>query len=423
MENHTHTMVQVTIDGLQVAVPATSTVLEAAHLAGIAIPTLCYLKEINQIGSCRICLVEIENKQGLHPSCIYPVSEGMVVKTNTSEIRETRKTVLELILSDHPQKCLSCQRNDSCELQALTKQLGLETQPHKDSMRFSGETSAYSLDLSSPAIERLSDKCIKCRRCVSVCNDIQHISALGVNERGFNSTIAPAFGRNLNEVDCIACGQCINVCPVGALREKDAIEAVWQAIADPEIHVLIQVAPSVRATLGEEFGLTPGTPVGKHIPATLRRLGFDKVFDTSFTADLTIMEEGFEFIDRLQNGGTLPMITSCSPGWVKYCEHHYPELLGNLSTAKSPQQMFGTLAKTYYAETNGIDPNTIYSVSVMPCTAKKHERQRPDHSYFNNTENPGFDVDAVLTVRELARMIKQAGIEFLRQPEQDYDAP
>lgn len=405
-------MVNITIDGQEVQVAEGSTVLEAAQLAGIHIPTLCYLKDINKIGACRVCLVEIEKTRGLQPSCIYPVSEGMKVKTNTPLIREARKAVVELILSNHPMECLTCSRSTNCELQALAKKLGI-----KD-IRFQGENTDFEPDLSSPSIERIPNKCILCRRCVAVCGQVQEVGILGVTDRGFQSIVAPPFHRKLDEVNCALCGQCINVCPVGALREKDHIQAVWKAINDPQKHVVVQTAPAVRAALGEEFGLPVGTTVTKKMVAALRRLGFDAVFDTDFTADLTIMEEGNELLARIKEGGKIPLITSCSPGWVKYCEHHYPEFLDNLSTAKSPQQMFGALAKTYYAEKAGINPEDIYSVSIMPCTAKKFECGRPEMA------DSGYaDVDAVLTTRELAGMIKEAGIDFLALPDEDYDDP
>lgn len=405
-------MVTIIIDGQEVRVPAGSTVLEAAQLAGIDIPTLCHLKEINKIGACRVCLVEVENARGLQASCVYPVSEGLKVKTNTSEIREARKAVVELILSNHPLECLTCNRNTNCELQALAQKLGIRD------IRFQGENTEFPVDDSSPAIARIPDKCVLCRRCVAVCNQVQGVGILGPNERGFATIVAPPFQRELDDVNCVLCGQCVNVCPVGALKEKDHIQRVWEAIQDPKKTVVVQTAPAVRAALGEEFGLPIGTSVTKKMVAALRRLGFDKVFDTDFTADLTIIEEGNELLERLKKGGKLPLITSCSPGWVKYCEHHYPEFLDNLSTAKSPQQMFGALAKTYFPEKIGIDPAKIYSVSVMPCTAKKFERQRPE------MQDSGFwDVDAVLTTRELANMIKEAGIDFLNLPAEEYDEP
>jgi len=405
-------MINLTIDGQDVRVPEGSTVLEAARKAGIDIPTLCYLKDINKIGACRVCLVEIEKTRGLQPSCSYPVAEGMKVKTNTPLIREARKAVVELILSNHPMECLTCSRNTNCELQALAKQLGIKE------IRFQGENTSFPLDLSSAAVERDPNKCILCRRCVSVCNQVQGIGILGATDRGFNSIVAPPFHRPLAEVNCVLCGQCINVCPVGALKEKSHVRKVWDAIADPDKIVVIQTAPAVRAALGEEFGYPVGTIVTKKMIAAIRRLGVDRVFDTDFTADLTIMEEGSELVQRIREGGTLPLITSCSPGWVKYCEHHFPEFLDNMSTAKSPQQMFGALVKTYGAKQYGYDPAKIFSVSVMPCTAKKFECERPEMNSSGYT-----DVDAVLTTRELATMIKEAGIDFKALPDEEYDAP
>ncbi|MFY9173941.1 MAG: NADH-dependent [FeFe] hydrogenase, group A6 [Peptococcia bacterium] len=405
-------MVNLIIDGQEVQAREGSTVLEAAQQAGIYIPTLCFLKDINQIGACRVCLVEIEKARGLQPSCAYPVSEGMVVRINTAKVREARKAVVELILSNHPKDCLTCDRNTNCELQALANQLGIKE------IRFEGANSTFEPDLTSPSIVRDPDKCILCRRCVTVCNQVQEVGVLGVTNRGFDSIVAPPFKRQLDEVNCTYCGQCINVCPVGALTEKDQKQKVWDAINDPQKTVIVQTAPAVRAALGEEFGLPVGTSVTKKMVAALRRLGFDKVFDTDFTADLTIMEEGHELLARIKEGGKLPLITSCSPGWVKYCEHTFPELLDNLSTAKSPQQMFGTLAKTYYPEKEGLNPADIFSVSVMPCTAKKFECERPE------MDDSGYqDVDASITTRELAEMIKEAGIDFLALPDEGYDAP
>ena len=405
-------MVTVFIDGVEVQVPSDYTVLKAARKAGIKIPTLCYLKDINQIGACRVCLVEIERARGLQASCVYPVSEGLRVLTHTEKVLAARKQVVELLLSNHPQECLTCSRSTNCELQTLAKDLGIGEVP------FVGEQKTYDIDFSSPAIVRDASKCILCRRCVSVCNQIQEVGVLGLINRGFETTVGPAFKHGIGEVNCTNCGQCINVCPVGALKEVDHKERVWKALGDPTKNVVVQTAPAVRAALGEEFGLPMGTPVTGKMVAALRRLGFDKVFDTNFTADLTIIEEGNEVIDRLTNGGKLPVITSCSPGWIKFCEHTFPDLLDNLSSAKSPQQMFGALSKTYYPETEGIDPASVYSVSVMPCTAKKFECQRPE------MEQAGVpDVDAVLTTRELGAMIRQAGIDFVNLPDEEADAP
>ncbi|MDR0469399.1 MAG: [FeFe] hydrogenase, group A [Peptococcaceae bacterium] len=405
-------MVTVFIDDVEVKVPSDYTVLKAARKAGIKIPTLCYLKDVNQIGACRVCLVEIERARGLQASCVYPVSEGLKVYTHTQKVLSARKQVVELLLSNHPQECLTCSRSTNCELQTLAKDLGIGEVP------FVGEKKEYSLDLSSPSIVRDASKCILCRRCVSVCNQIQEVGVLGLINRGFETTVGPAFKHGIGEVNCTNCGQCINVCPVGALKETDHTERVWKALGDPTKHVIVQTAPSVRAGLGEEFGLPMGTPVTGKMFAALRRLGFNKIFDTDFTADLTIMEEGYEVIERLTTGGKLPVITSCSPGWVKFCEHTFPELLENLSSAKSPQSMFGALAKTYYPETAGVDPASIYSVSIMPCTAKKFECQRPEMAQAGTP-----DVDAVLTTRELGAMIRQAGIDFINLPDEEADAP
>lgn len=405
-------MVNVTIDGHKITVPQNYTVLEAAQQAGIDIPTLCYLKDINKIGACRVCLVEIKGGRALQASCVYPVSEGLEVFTNTPKVREARKAVVELLLSNHPQDCLKCTRSQKCELQDLAKKLGITD------IRFTGEISAFPKDTSSKSIERNPDKCVLCRRCVAICNQVQGVSVLNAINRGFEAIVAPAFNHPLDSVNCTLCGQCINVCPVEAIKEKDHISRVWDALGDSNKHVVVQTAPAVRAVLGEEFGLPIGTSVTGKMAAALRRLGFDKVFDTDFTADLTILEEGNELLERLNNGGKLPMVTSCSPGWIKYCEHHYPELLDHLSTCKSPQQMFGALAKTYYANIEGINPENIFSVSVMPCTAKKFECDRPEMN------DSGYqDVDAVLTVRELAQMIKQAGIDFVNLQDEEFDLP
>ena len=406
MENKT---VNLTIDGVQVTVPADYTVLEAARFAGINIPTLCYLKDVNAIGSCRLCLVEIEGARGLQAACVSPVAEGQVVRTNTEKLRASRKTNLELILSNHNRECTSCVRSANCELQALCREYGVDEYP------FDGPLSSEKYDDVSPSIVRDSSKCINCRRCVATCNKIQGIGAIGVSGRGFKSAIGSIYGTSLANTPCIYCGQCILACPVGALKEKDSIQDVYKALASGK-HVVVQPAPAVRATIGEEFGYPVGTSVTGKLATALRLLGFAKVFDTDWAADLTIMEEGTELLGRLKNGGALPMITSCSPVWINYCETFYPEFIPNLSSCKSPHEMEGAMIKSYYAEKAGIDPKDIFVVSVMPCTAKKYEAQRPELS------NNGLkDVDAVLTVRELAKMIKNAGIDFRRLPDGQFD--
>jgi len=400
-------MLNVTIDGVKVSVPAGTTVLEAARQANIHIPTLCFLKDINEIGACRMCVVDV-GARALAAACVMPVSEGMVVKTNTPAVRAARKSVLELILSNHKRECLSCVRSQNCELQKLAKELGA------DENRFCGDNIEYPLDEFSPSMVRDPNKCILCRRCLAACRQVQQIGAIGAIERGFKTQIAPAFNRNIMETNCIFCGQCINACPVGALTEKDDTAKVWAAIADPEKIVVVQPAPAVRVALGEEFGLPIGTRVTGKMTQALKRLGFDKIFDTDFAADLTIMEEATELVDRIQNGGALPMFTSCSPGWIKYCEHNFPELIPNLSSCKSPMQMEGAIIKSYWAEKAGVDPEKIVVVAVMPCTSKKFETARPEMAL-----NGMRTVDISITTRELARMIKSAGIQFNQLPDEE----
>lgn len=404
--------VNIQINGMPLSVPKGISILEAARYAGIEIPTLCYLKDINEIGACRICMVEVKGARNLVTACVYPVSEGMEVFTNTEKVRHSRKTTLELILSTHDKSCLSCIRSGTCELQALCKEFGVD-----DENAFAGETIHYDFDDSAAHMVRDNNKCILCRRCVAAC-DAQGISVIGANARGFDTHISSAFDKDLANVSCISCGQCIVNCPTGAIVEKDDTDKVLAAINDPEKFVIVNTAPSIRATLGEAFGMHIGTNVEGKMVAALRRLGFDKVFDTDFAADLTIVEEAHEFLERFQNGGVLPMITSCSPGWIKYCEHYYPELIPHLSTCKSPQQMFGATMKTYYAKKMGIDPKDMVVVGVMPCTAKKFETKRP------NQAASGYpDVDIAITTRELARMIESAGIFFKHLPDEEFDNP
>ena len=408
-------MINIKINGKEISVQKGITVLEAARYAGVEIPTLCFLKEINEIGACRICMVEVS--EGGRPArlvtaCVYPVSEGMEVVTSSPRIEKSRKTTLEMILSTHDRSCLTCVRSTNCELQKLCRDYGIE-----DAGKYDGAKPVYKLDTSAPHLVRDNNKCILCRRCVAACKQ-QLVSVIGANDRGIDTHIACAFELGLDDVPCVSCGQCINVCPTGALTERDDTAKVWAALADPDKYVVVQTAPAVRAALGEEFGMPIGTNVEGKMVAALRRLGFDKVFDTDAGADVTIVEEANELVERIQNGGALPMITSCSPGWVKFAELYYPEQLAHLSSCKSPQQMFGGILKTYYAEKMGIDPAKIVSVSVMPCTAKKFEVGREEMH-----ENGYQDVDISITTRELARMIDRAGIKFNFLADEEFDDP
>jgi len=404
--------IKLTIDGNPVEVEAGTTILEAAQKIGVHIPTLCYHPELRLEGACRICVVEVEGMRNLVASCVYPVANNMVVKTSSEAVRRARRTIVELLIANHPQDCLVCSRHGECELQDLSRQLGIRK------VRFSGEKRDLALDESSYSVVRDPNKCILCGRCVRVCAETQSVSAIGMANRGSDSIVTTPFNLGLAEGPCVGCGQCINVCPVAALREKDDTERVWEALHDSKTHVVVQVAPAVRAALGEEFGLRAGSLVTGKLVTALRKLGFDQVFDTQFAADLTIMEEGHEFISRLQKRENLPLITSCSPGWVSYCERFYPDMLPHVSTCKSPQQMFGALAKTYYAQKAGINPAHIFSVSIMPCTAKKTEAARAE------MQASGYrDVDAVITTRELANMIREAGIDFANLSEGEFDLP
>lgn len=405
-------MVNIKINNMPLSVPKGISILEAARMAGIEIPTLCYLKKINEIGACRICMVEVKGARSLVTACVYPVNEGMEIFTNTERVRKSRKMTLELILSTHDRKCLSCIRSGTCELQQLCKEFGVD-----DEGRFDGANPVHEYDDSAIHMIRDNGKCILCRRCVAACQ-AQHISVIGANARGFDTHIGSAFERPLDSVACVSCGQCIVNCPTGAIYEKDDTAKVLEAINDPEKFVVVHTAPSIRVTLGECFGMHIGTNVQGKMVAALRRLGFDKVFDTDFGADLTIVEEANEFLGRVQNGGVLPMITSCSPGWIKYCEHYYPDMLDHLSTCKSPQQMSGAIIKTWYAEKMGIDPKDIVVVGIMPCTAKKFETKRDDQAASGYP-----DVDYSLTTRELGRMIESAGIYFKHLPDEEFDNP
>ncbi|MGD8451733.1 MAG: NADH-dependent [FeFe] hydrogenase, group A6 [Phycisphaerae bacterium] len=411
-------MPKLTIDNVPVEVPQGATVLQAAQQAGVHIPTLCYLKDVQAIGACRVCTVEVEGARSLVASCTAPATEGMKVKTNSRRVREARRTVVELLLSEHNGDCQTCARSEDCELQAVARELGIQDIPYE------GERNKRMLDFSTAGLTRDAGKCIFCRRCVTVCGEVQGVGAIFAQNRGFDTVIGPAFCQDLSDVVCVQCGQCAAVCPVGAISEKDDIRTVWDALDDPNKHVVVQTAPAIRAALGECFAYPPGTLVTGKMTAALRRLGFDGVFDTNFTADLTIMEEGTELLMRLKQAlvdkkpVALPQFTSCSPGWIKYIEHFYPDMLDNVSTCKSPQQMFGAVAKTYYAEQIGKKPEDIFVVSVMPCTAKKYECERPEMN-----DSGVRDVDAVLTTRELGRMIKQAGINFPALPDEEMDAP
>lgn len=405
-------LVNITIDNQNVTVPKGITILEAAKKVGIDIPTLCFLKDINEVGDCRMCIVKVEGRRGFATSCIQKVEEGMVIRTNTPDIIEARHVMLDLIISNHNKDCLTCTRMGNCELQALATKFNIQ------SIEFDGEREEYPIDNLSPAIVRDPNKCILCRRCVATCKNIQNIGAVDCGNRGFESCISTSYNKSLKDSNCVYCGQCIQACPTSALREKENIDDVWVKLKDPNVHIVVQTAPAVRVALGEEFGMPIGTDVTGKMVTALKRLGFDKVFDTNTAADFTIMEEANEFVERFKENNNIPMITSCCPGWIRYIEINYPELVPHLSSCKSPHEMLGSLIKTYYAKKEGIEPEKIYVVSVMPCIAKKYERQR------NELSNNGlFDVDCVITTRELARMIKYANINFDNLQDSEFDNP
>lgn len=405
-------MINLIIDGKKVEVEEDTTILQAARKVNIDIPTLCFLKDINEVGDCRMCITQVEGRRGFATSCIQKVEEGMVVHTNSKEVIEARKMILDLILSNHHRDCLTCTRNGNCELQTLAMKYNVT------SIGYEGAKNEHKIDDASACIVRDFNKCILCRRCVSSCKKVQQVGAIDVVNRGFSSCVSTVGDNSLNDVNCTFCGQCIESCPTGALREKDSTQIVWEKLHDPETYVVVQTAPAVRVALGEEFGMPIGTNVTGKMITALRRLGFDKVFDTNTGADFTIMEEGTEFIKRFKEKDHLPMITSCSPGWVKYIEMNYPENLPHLSSCKSPHEMFGAILKTYYAAKQKINPEKLFVVSVMPCIAKKYERQKETLKH-----NGLYDVDAVITTRELARMIKSANIEFVELEEETFDDP
>ncbi|MFP4180211.1 MAG: NADH-dependent [FeFe] hydrogenase, group A6 [Spirochaetaceae bacterium] len=411
-------MYQITIDNLHTEVEPGTTILEAARSLQIDIPTLCYLEHYEPLGACRLCLVEVEGAKNLVASCSTPVRDGMKVSTNSARVRDARRTVIELLLSEHEGDCQMCDRGNDCELQEVSNRLGVTVQD------YAGEKPKQMFDESTPALMRDSAKCIKCRRCIAVCSQVQNVGALAAQYRGYQTVVGPAFAQNLDSVVCVQCGQCAAVCPVGAITERSHIDMVWSALDDPEKHVVVQTAPAIRAALGECFDYEPGTLVTGKMVSALRRLGFNAVFDTNFAADLTIIEEGNELLHRLtkvlKDGekAALPQFTSCSPGWIKFAEHLYPEILPNISSCKSPQQMFGAVAKTFYAKQKGIDPKDLVVVSVMPCTAKKFEAQRAEMN-----SSGVQDVDYVLTTRELGKMIKEAGIDFPKLQDDKMDSP
>jgi len=412
METNTIEKVKIAINGQEISAEKGSTVLQAAKAGGINIPTLCYLANASVTGACRICVVEVEGARNLVPACAFPIAEGMKIQTHSPRVVDARKTIIELLLANHPQDCLKCDRNGNCQLQSLAEEYGIRE------IRFKGKIRHNLPDLSSSAIERDPDKCILCGRCVKVCEEVQCVNAIDFTKRGFETIIAPAFNQSLQDTVCINCGQCIMVCPTGALREKSAIKKVNEAINNAKKFVVVQTAPAIRVTIGEAMGMDAGAISTGKMVTGLRKLGFDKVFDTNLAADLTIMEEGSELVDRIKKGGPLPLMTSCSPGWIKFVEHFYPQLIPNLSTCKSPHEMLGAVIKSYYAKKMGLNPEDIYVVSIMPCTAKKFESERPELC-----SNDMCDVDAVLTTRELVKMLKTSGIDFAHLEETDFDSP